>query len=250
MEKVNHFIIVLVGCFAILLVGCKKPADRKCLKSTGNERVQIIADAQYILPNIELQDNISLELVNDSLNYIELVGGENLLNHISISTIEDTLKVSDNNSCSVVRNHKDAFKIVYHYTQLDRVTLLGYGALTNQDTLRHNVLVIANNSFSTIDLTVNNDDTHISIPLGNVPVTIDGRTNSFFVYSSGHSAIRAENLFATNAHGHSRGIADFHLRASNFINVELYLKGNFYIYGNPIEKKYSDEGIGQIIEVN
>jgi hypothetical protein len=248
MEKIVLYIVVIFTISS--LVGCKKPSDRKCLKSSGTTTTRILNESQFIQPNIMVSDNIHLELINDSLNYIELKGAENLLNFIDVKIVSDTLKISDLNQCSFVRKHKDEFSIVYHYTDISSVFLLGYGALTNKDTLKHNVLVIANNSFSTIDLTVDNDDTHISIPLGNVPVNLTGKTKNLFVYSSGHSAVRAENLFATKAHGHSRGIADFHIRASEFVNVELYLKGNFYIYGNPIDKKYSVEGTGQIFEVN
>jgi len=241
----------IVAVFIILsLVGCKKPTERKCLKSSGTTVVRILNESLFIQPNVMVSDNIHLELINDSLNYVELKGAENLLDFIDFKIVSDTLKISDLNKCSFVRNHKDEFSIVYHYTDISSVFLLGYGALTNKDTLKHDVLVIANNSFSTIDLTVDNDDTHISIPLGNVPVNLSGKTENLFVYSSGHSQVRAENLYAKKAHGHSRGIADFHLRASEFVNVELYLKGNFYIYGNPIDKKYSVEGTGQIFEVN
>lgn len=250
MGKVKQVIVALLVCFTLIMVACKKPSERKCLKSLGNETVEIKNESRYIQPNIVVSDNISLVLVNDSLNYLELRGAENLLKFIDFEFVSDTLKISDLNKCNFVRKHQDKFSIVYHYTDISSVFLLGYGALTNKDTLKHNVLVIANNSFSTVDLLVDNDDTHVSIPLGNVPVTLKGKTNNLFVYASGHSQVRAEHLNAKKAHGHSRGIADFHIRASEFINVELKLKGNFYIYGNPIEKKYSVEGTGQIFEVD
>jgi hypothetical protein len=248
MEKVTIYSLFFL--FFGIALGCKKPSERKCLKSSGNEVERNVNETHFIQPNVVVSDNISLLLINDSLNFITIKGAENLLNFIEFKVVSDTLKISDLNKCSFVRKHKDAFSIEYHYTDISSIFLLGYGALTNKDTLKHNVLVIATNSFSSIDLTVDNDDTHISIPLGNVPVNLKGRTENFFAYSSGHSQVRAENLYATKAHGHSRGIADFHIRASEFVNVELYLKGNFYIYGNPIDKKYSVEGIGEIFEVN
>jgi hypothetical protein len=244
MTRLNFYLFMtLIAC-----IGCKKPADRKCFKSIGDSlTLNFINNSQ--IKHLIIDDHIDVILYHDSLNYFSLEGGENLLPHIESTIILDSVLFKDNNKCQTLRNHQNKVTLHYHYSTLSSLVMTGYGSIKSKDTLHHSVAIYSRNSFSKLALTLNNDSTYISIPTGGVPIQLNGKTNQLYIFSAGESPVDASNLSAINAHGHSKGINDFKLRATAFVNVELRGPGNVYVYGNPVERIYTKTGSGQIIEI-
>jgi hypothetical protein len=245
MKKPNYISGMLI---LFTLVGCKKPADRTCFKGAGDIVSRQLSDVSP-LKHLVVSNNIDVILYHDSIDYIELEGGENLLPFVEVTKELDSLKFEDVNKCNVLRNHQNKFILHYHYSHLSSLTLQGYGNITSADTLRNAMNIYSRNSFSKVDLTFDNSAINITMITGGVPIILAGKTDQLYIFTAGESPVDASGLYAKSAHGHSKGVNDFRIRATDFVNVELRGPGNFYVYGNPVEKLYTRTGSGQIIEV-
>jgi hypothetical protein len=239
-------ISVLILLMAV--IGCKKPAERKCFKSIGNPVIYTFTETSAI-SHLLVDDHIDVILYHDSLNYYQIVGGENLLPHIEKTILLDSLSFKDNNKCHTLRNHQNKITLHYHYSQLSTLIMKGYGEIKSADTLHHSIAIYSRNSFSKLNLTLNNDATYISIATGGVPIHLEGKTNQLYIFTAGESPVDASLLSATQAHGHTKGVNDFKLRATEFVNIELRGPGNVYVYGNPSERLFTKTGSGEIFEI-
>lgn len=117
------------------LFSCKKASDRSCWKGAGEVTDTLISFTTF--SKLYLYENIEYELVQDSLNQIELIGGRNLLPHIQVNQTSDgTIEVKDLNKCSFLRYNATPVKVIIHFKNLTYLTYQGTKKLTNSDTLR------------------------------------------------------------------------------------------------------------------
>ena len=235
----------LVYLIAILnLIACKKASDRECWKFSGG-----LSTISYNINknNILLYDDINLVLINDSTNYIEIIGNENIIKHIILDTSNNNLIMSNINSCKFLRKPNEVF-VHYHYTKLEEINLFGYGQLLNSDTINHNIKINTNKAFSNIKLNINNDSTIIINELGSTDIIINGNSNYFYCFSSGMAPVLCKDFACSTMHANSDGISDFHIKASNKLILELQNNGNIYYYESPNDSIFSITGDGEIIK--
>ncbi len=237
--------IILVILSFLMLICCKKSNERRCVKSSGKNQSNTINDID--VSSIEVNDNISLILVNDSLNQLEIIGGEHLLEYISNEIFDHKLTLSNNNKCNFLRK-KDSITVIYHFTHLDTLLINGFGNIYSEDTIKNDIYIYAEESFSSIDLTFDNQNTTIIGQIGSIEAVLHGSCSNLYMYSNGAGKMDARDLFCKNAHGHSQSLGDFYLNAIEYLNIELRSAGNFYIYNseNAI-LNITKEGIGEIL---
>ncbi len=237
--------IILVILSLLMLMSCKKSNERRCVKSSGKNQSTTINDID--VTSIEVNDNILLILVNDSLNKIELNGGENLIEFIKYDFIGGKLSFFNTNKCNFLRK-EDAITVVYHYTTLDSLFINGFGNIYSEDTIKNDIYIYAEESFSSIDLTFDNQNTTIIGQIGSIETVLHGRCSNLYMYSNGAGKMDARDLFCKNAHGHSQSLGDFYLNASEYLNIELRSAGNFFVFNaeNAVQN-ILNEGSGEII---
>lgn len=127
--------IIVLNVIILLLFSCKKATDRTCWKGAGENADTTIFLSEF--SKLYLHENLEYELVQDSLNCIELQGGKNLLPHIEIQQASDgTLNIKDLNKCSFLRYNASSVKVIIHFKNLTYLTYQGTKQLTNLDTLR------------------------------------------------------------------------------------------------------------------
>lgn len=238
MKSLIYFIAILN------LFSCKKASDRECWKSSGEP-----SSISYNInkKTISIFDDINLVLINDSANYIEIIGNENMIKHIILDTSLNSLVISNINACNFLRKSNEIYAH-YHYTKLQEVNLFGYGKLLNSDTIKHNIKINTNKAFSNIKLNINNDSTIIINELGSTDIIIEGSSKYFYCFSSGMAPILCENFACSTMHANSDGISDFHIRASNKLSIELQNNGNIYYYESPNDSIFNITGEGEIIK--
>jgi hypothetical protein len=137
------------------LFSCKKASDRTCWKGAGEVTKTSISFSDF--SKLYLYENIEYELVQDSLNQIELIGGRNLLPHIQVNQTSDgTIEVKNQNTCSFLRYNATPVKVIIHFKNLTYLTFQGTRKLTNTDTLRlSNFQFFMKDGGGSIDLKLN-----------------------------------------------------------------------------------------------
>ena len=243
--KLRFYIIITILFF---FASCAKPEKRPCWKSNG-KIISITNEWSQAHHTLEIKEDINLILINDSLNYLTIEGPENLIEFIDISSSNEKITISNNNRCDFLREPQP-INVYYHYKVLRNIELLGYGTLSNHNTIQHNININAFESLSNIELKLMNDTTIFTLMKGAVGVSLNGSSNYLYGYSSGYGPFKADSLICNTAHGHSTGLGDFYLNATESLIIELRSMGDFYYFGNPIITNFIQTGTGKIINMN
>ncbi len=232
----------------LILIACKKPSDRPCWKFNGEiTSKEILLDD--MTESIHLNDNINIVLINDSTDQIIIEGPENIIDHIDIINVSNKTIFRNKNNCKFLRNPLP-ITIYYHYTYLNLIELFGYGSLSNNDTIYHDLHITAFKSYSNAVLNVNNYSTKCGIVLGSTAISISGQCEHFSAYSSGIAPMNAKSLKCNHAHANSSALGNFYINSTQSLVIELRSQGNVYYSGNPAITDFHDSGQGEIIKLD
>jgi hypothetical protein len=118
---------------SILMVSCKKPEDRRCLKSVGEETERVIE-----LPTFDklfLKEKLKYVLVQDTVEKVVLKGGKNLLNFIDAKVVDGRLELYNENTCNFLRSLTKKVVVEIHFKSLINIHFEGTEELTNKGKL-------------------------------------------------------------------------------------------------------------------
>ena len=230
----------------VLIVSCKKVNDRNCWKKNGENKILNISQNEVDI--VSIYDNISLTLINDSLDLISIKAPENLINLIELTTLQNELSIHNLNKCDFIRKPSE-IEIFYHYTALNQVDLYGFGRLTNQNKIEHEIDVNSFLAYSNIELNLNNNSSKIKIFGGSSAIKINGNCDNLYCYNSGLGPVDAKNLTSRKIHIHSNSIANAEILASDTLIIEIRNNGSVYYSGEPSVASYSITGNGEIINL-
>ena len=238
--------LIIYIFFIGVLFSCKKENNRSCFKSNG-KTTNKIQNINSINNEITIYDDINLILINDSLNYINILGPKNLVDLIEIIQNDNNTYIKNNNKCDFLRRNRE-INIEYHYKDLKLVKLEGYGSLTNTGKINHSIRIEAFNSLSTISLKLNNDSNKIILQNGSTDVKLSGNCNYFYIYDESYAQLKAFDLEAKKVHIHSNSISNSQINVLEELNAEIRNKGNVYYKGNPSVIKNTSTSTGRLIQ--
>ena len=241
----KYYILFILS--TILIIGCQKANERTCLKGNG-EYSSIEIEYDNSINEIDLFDDVNLILINDSLNFISINGPINLLDFIDLKTESNKISIKNLNKCDFLRSEKE-IDIYIHYTSLNRINLSGYGNLSNYDTLKHNIIINANNAYSNINLTIDTDSVQVYLLKGSTSLSLSGFCNYLYGYNSGIAPFNSALLTSKQVHVNSNSIARTDIRAIENLNAEIRSYGNIYYTGSPTTTTFSITGEGKIIQL-
>lgn len=101
--------LIISTILALMILGCKKPEDRSCFKSIGDQGVRDTTLTSF--DTLELYDDIEYYIVPDSNWGIHIEGGENLLKHVGITNENSKLTVKNENKCNFLRKLNEKIKV-------------------------------------------------------------------------------------------------------------------------------------------
>ena len=107
----------------IVISSCKKAEDRSCWKSAGKSSDTIIYVNNF--SKLSLNENMSFELIQDSINSIHISGGKNLISQIQVQQNSDgSIDINNLNKCNFLRYKNDQingeyvlYQCLNHYRQ-------------------------------------------------------------------------------------------------------------------------------------
>lgn len=209
----------------IFFINCQK--ENKCFDTPGKEAsltIPVVAE----ISSLEIYDDLNLILIHDTVDFIEITGGKNLINNILISEDEAKTSFKNDNKCLFMSN-KDDIYISVHYKQLKALGLFGYGDIMSVNSITENLTVYGDDCYSTIGLNVDNDSTYLSLS-GAPQLTLKGHSDYLYAYTVGKGNFFLQETQTHLCHGHNRGIGDLHIHADQNYIVELRSRGDIYIY--------------------
>lgn len=233
----------------ILAASCKKAEDRACLKFVGDETSKIISlektDSLYLF------DNIIYTLIPDTTSYVELKGGENLLNHIECYYSKDKLEVRNNNSCNFLRSYKKKVEAFIHVTDITYIHFEGAEKLTNEDTLKSGELrLFIRDGAGPVDLTVKNNYMSATVTHGWGDFTLRGNAFAAFLNCNTNSFCNTLNLQVDtdlNVYSNTGGNMLVNVDGANLI-ATIKRDGNILYKGVPNTIEIEESGEGEVLK--
>lgn len=244
MEILRYILILFVS---ILLVGCNKDDGSGCFTSVGD----IITEKRFFdapFNSIELNDNATLTIKQDSVFSVYVTGGNNLIESYVTTIQENFLVISNNTNCDFLRDLSTPFNVTVTMPELDSILFNGYGDIYTDgifeiDTFR----LITTNGVGNIFLDMNGDKVELVQQTGAGNVTMTGSVDYTYVYSTSYAIVDLSNLNCNSGFYVNSGTGDFTINTTEYMKVKLQLSGNIYYTNDPEIYIETYTGSGQLI---
>lgn len=239
---------LLILTVLLVAISCKKPEDRRCFKSTGEQTEKEIALAYF--NKLVLKEHINYVLIQDSTNKVVIKGGKNLLNLIETNVSENTLEIKNTNKCNFLRSYKKSITVEIHFTSLININIVGTESLTTVGTIYTDYFAFYTRDGSG-DVFLNLDAKYISAEAdhGWCNYTFTGKTDAAKLSIKSNSWCDASGLTVKDSiFVASESEGDMKINA-NQIPIKGYLKesGNIYYKGNPTSIDVYITGKGKVL---
>lgn len=246
MKYLLSLVLVLV-----VLSACKKPEDRKCFKTTGEEITK-----EIIVPSFSklfLGPHLKFILVQDTIEKVMLTGGYKLLNLIETSVVDGELVVKNNNKCNFFRTYKKDILVEIHLISITNVQFEGTKELKCKNTLNLNYVTFAiRDGAGEVNLDLNANSLNMVVTNGWGNFVLNGKVNfaRFDIRSNGFGD--AYNLEVKDSvHIISTTQEDIKVNVPGIVfRTEINGGGNIFYRGTPSLLFFNNYGEGELIEDN
>lgn len=243
MEILKKYSILLL----IAITACDSPESPDCFKSRGNDAVEVRSLTWFNA--IEVLDYIEVEIQMDSVRYIEIRGGENLLPKISTRVQNNILHLENDNTCNFVRSFNHQISVTIHTPELQSLVLQdGSGPVRSFGTLTGDSLFLETNHASgDIHLDLDYRTAVCLFPTGTSNVELAGEVEQVEIFSDSFGLIDARELHAQKALVNNSSINDFYIWPSEYFYAAINSRGNIYVRGTASSHDIDDNGSGSVL---
>jgi hypothetical protein len=243
-------LIRIIALVLIFAVGCKKAEDRACWKSTGDES-SLVLPINTFVDTLILGENFNYRLIPDTVEYIEVAGGENVIPFVQALESNGKIVISNENKCNFLRSFKKKIQVNIHLKQLRFLRYTGGGEVVSSDTIHTSELrLFIVDGGGPVNLMVQTGYLEAVIAHGYGDFTFSGTSLATFLNCQSNGFCDTRNLSTTgNLRVRSSSSADMRVNAAqtNFI-VEIYGRGNIRYTGTPNSLVTTITGEGQLIQ--
>ncbi len=245
----NVLRISLLYFILFVLFACKKSEDRTCFKTSGERVTKVYLVGNYTL--LKLHPYISYTLVPDSINYVEVSCGENLINFIKLDCQDSLLTVSNENKCDFLRDLARNIEVKIHIRKLTNLYFDGTEKVVCSDTLTTDYLtVLLKDGAGTVDLLVNTISIDAQLVNGSGDYVLSGKSEHTKLLLSGNGFCDATNLVTKDSlRFNTTSFGDLKINASDvYVLGDIFNTGNVYYYGIPSLTKIMEWSSGRFIQ--
>lgn len=247
----TRLLFVLLGI--IFLFSCKKQSDRSCFKTSGDTKIKTVLLGDF--SQLNLGPFIHYELIKDSLNFIEITAGENLINFITSEIIENQLVIQDKNKCRFFRYKNEKVLVKIHFSDLNSIYYQGSEPLISLDTLNFshkNLSIVLDDCSGSVDLKLKAKNISLSSPGGFSDINLAGSCDFFRVDIKGDGSFFTKNLDVKDSiHLIYHSFVYSELRGDNCkLKAELSGVGDVGYYGLPSLILTNYYNSGRLIDKN
>ncbi len=241
--------LLVFGLIVLLFSNCKKTNERTCWKSAGEQTTKIIPVTAF--EKLELYEHIKYTLIQDSLDFIEIKAGKNIIDLIDISSINSILRIENLNRCNFLGYQKRKVAVEIHIRNLKEIYFKGTDSLVNIGILNlNNLNVEIEDGAGSIDFHLNANRLNFYIPHGWGDFKVKGFTKFFKVNIDGSGYFDTQKLQVQDS------ISVFSIspilskiNADNCkMKVELNGEGDLWYYGNPTILLKNEYNSGRVIK--
>lgn len=237
---------------ALFVISCKKAADRSCLKASGKIISKTIAPGTF--SKLYLMEHIEYVLVQDTISFVQLVGGENLLGFIDCSISSGELTIQNNNKCKFLRYKNGKIKAEIHFLELTDLVFQGTELLTNKNKWSFkSINIILKDTGGSMKLT-DFEGNHLNLvnTHGWGDITLSGSVYYFRADFDGNGYFDSRNFSVKDTIAiTSISSTISKINASNcLLQAQLKGAGDVWYFGNPTKIEKQELGTGMLVNKN
>jgi hypothetical protein len=242
MKKILFFLFLN---FVFLMSSCKKENLCDCLKGTGSMVKEKRSVDNFTI--IEVHKNIFVTIIQDTVTFVEVEAGKNLLPLIKTDVRSGLLYITNDNTCNWVRSYEKEIHVYVHVKNLFEISSYSGRDITSSNTITSPVLFVHNFFSGNIFLDISTNESYTKQRGSGGDITITGHTDYNYIFSQGYGFVHLEKLQSNTATVSQNGTGDIHLNVRNSMDVEITGSGNVYYSGNPSINQHASPGSGKLI---
>lgn len=240
-------LLLIIGCI-IVISGCDKERLDDCFRGHGDDKTE----TRFVTPftSIRVSGNVVVELIPDTVQLIEVTGGENFIDQIKTEVSGSRLEIDDNIGCNFVRSYDREYKVKVHFTELRHIEHYAAKDLTCSDTIQSQILDIDKwAGGGNLNLITKTDEVFIRIHAGSGDVNVAGKSHYQYVFQRGFGFMFLSRLLSDEVYADKGGSGDCYLHANNSLRIDFNSKGNLFYSGEPEVNITKSIDEGSIIHV-
>jgi len=233
----------------LLVSACKKAEDRRCWKFNGDPVEKIVSLENF--NEVEIRSHLIVNLIQDTVNFAVVKGGENVVNLITTEIEQGKLVLSNTNKCNYLRSGKKKITIDIHFVSLDKIIYHGSEPLKSIGVISGSQLTIEiKETAGTIILEVNTLNFYLNAEPSWANFVISGSTKNASFSVKGNAYGDARELHVENkVLCCSRTVGDIYINGDvSLLKCETNGSGNVYFTNTPGNIEWNNYGTGKLLQ--
>jgi hypothetical protein len=214
--------------FIVIFSQCRKDG---CFYSSGEQTTRILSENFF--NTVEVWGLFNVELVQDTVYYVEANGGVNVVDRLEAVVVNDSLSLYNYNNCFWYRDYEKVH-IRVHFKDIKRILVHETSMVYSVDSITDNFILEIRGDLAEADLVLNNG--HIFF-LGYMQsggkYTFRGKSENIRLDGYYTSVVDASELKSEVAEIRNYSISDYKVWVTDELKVQIHNRGNVYLRGNP-----------------
>lgn len=221
----------------------------ECLSGSGKTKTERMG--LYSFRNVCVMDNINLTIENGDEFELEITTGENIIPMLGIEIQNNTLTLSNESTCLVLKDPWTNIDMKLIVPQLDTIFLQSHGSLVSSVPFESESLLISlTDTPAKVDLQVGCGFLRIENLSGTADVKISGNVSRAECYHSAYGKIDFTGLYAEFMNLNVQSSNDTYIwGGTEYFYVAIGDIGNVYYYNQAKLMEVISESSGELIKV-
>ena len=229
-----------------MLCACNRPDAWDCIKTTGS--ASLVNRPLPPFRCVRLFHNLRVNLIQDTLECVEIRGGKNLLPSIGTQVVGDTLYLKNHNTCNFSRNLQDSIVVFLHYKKLQYLRYEGMGYIHLVNPLKDSIFIFESwNGSGGIQGEIDVKVASFAVHTGPADVLIKGKADVLYVYGAGQGVVKTRDLNAHDVYLTHKGSNDWEINTTRALYATLFSDGNVAYWGAPPVVMATVKGKGKLL---
>ncbi len=249
LEKLKYYLIIIVALMFVTNFSACHDSLNECLNGPGKTITK--RQGLYDFKNIRVKDNISLTLVNGSVNELEISAGENLIPELGIDIIKNTLVLSNKSTCPLLNDPWKTIEMKISVKDIDTIFIESYGMLKSIEPFKDEALTIRiSNSPAIIDMNIDCEFVRLENFSGTATVNLSGTSNEIECFHSAYGKVDFTKLVSNYCYINMQSSNDSYVRGGEvYFYAVLSSIGNVYYYNDPDRIEITTQSSGRLIKL-
>lgn len=242
MSRMKLVFLLAFGSF--LLTSCQKEGLVSAGKEITVERE--IDDFRHI----QLWDNIDLELAQGTINHIQVIAGENIVDNIETITENGILKISNLNRFNWLRSYDKRITVILRLKDLYELEIHGTGDISSTNTIVSDSLMLnVWDAAGKVNLNIETEKSTIRYHIGTADLFYSGKTRLSYISSNSYGPVDARELESEQTYISTLGSNNNFVWATDILEATIGSIGNIYYRDEPITLTTFINGSGEVKKI-